>query len=210
MFRVNNFICLSLDFWYLLHEYTDVQRRFDRRHRFSEAWQIKNPTTYLREMVMKQRFEILLQGDKLVIKEYAELDKEMMSLLCEETYDRAAIAEAVANGTQAVMAAVRTKNMYPPRVYAERISEEIVALFASPSEEPVEIVINDLDLLMRGTADAEIEIEEAEEEEADIDDLLEDDIDNDDDNLDDEIAVKKIKSSLKVADDEIADMDDDL
>lgn len=159
---------------------------------------------------MKQRFEIQVQGDKLVVKEYAELDKEMMSLLCEESYDRAAVGEAAALGAEAVMIAIRTKNMYPPRVYAQKLSEAIMEMLDSGSDEPVEVVINDLDLLTRGTIDHEAEIEDLEEEEADIDDLLEDDIDAEDDSLEDEIAVKKIKSSLKVADDEIADLDDDL
>ena len=169
---------------------------------------------------MKQKYEILWQGDKLVIKEFAELDKEMMSLLCEESYDRAAIGDAVSEGAKSVMAAIRTKNMYPPSVYAAKLSEAIAEMFASQSDEPVEVVINDLDLLARRVNQAEADIDDSKEEDADIDDLLDDDVDPDDlldddvdpdeDSLEDEIAVKKIKSSLKVADDEVADIDDDL
>jgi hypothetical protein len=162
-----------------------------------------------REIKMKQKFEIQGQGDKLVIKEYAELDKEMMSLLCEESYERSVIGEAVSRGTEATMAAIRTKNMYPPTAYAEKLGTAIAEMFDSSSEGPVEVVINDLELLASSIADQEDEADELEDE-TDIDDLLEDDVDTDEDNLEDEIAVKKIKSSLKVADDEAADLDDDI
>ena len=158
---------------------------------------------------MKQKFEILGRDDKLVIKEYAELDKETMSLLCEESYDRAAMAEAVSRGTDAVVAAIRTKNMYPPAVYAERIAQALVEMVASGSDEPAEVLINDLDLLTQDSVPEDV-IEDFEEDEADIDDLLTDDEDPDEGSLEDEIAVKKIKSPLKVADDEIPDLDDDI
>jgi hypothetical protein len=158
---------------------------------------------------MKQKFEILEQGDKLVIKEYAELDKETMSLLCEESYDRAAMEEALSHGTDAVVAAIRTKNMYPPAAYAEKIAQAVEALYTIHSDEPIEVLINDLDLLAQDSAPEDV-AEDFEEEEADIDDLLNDDEDTDENSLEDEIAVKKIKSPLKVADDEVADMDDDL
>jgi hypothetical protein len=37
---------------------------------------------------MKQKYEILKDEDnkRLIIREYAELDKDVMSLLCEESY----------------------------------------------------------------------------------------------------------------------------
>ncbi|MCK7503842.1 MAG: hypothetical protein MZV70_06840 [Desulfobacterales bacterium] len=42
---------------------------------------------------MKQKYEILRDEDskRLIIREYAELDKDVMSLLCEESYDRKAV-----------------------------------------------------------------------------------------------------------------------
>ncbi len=74
---------------------------------------------------------------------------------------------------------------------------------------PVEVVINDMDLLTQSAVPEDV-LEDFEEEEADIEELLNDEDDADDGNLEDEIAVKKIKSPLKVADDEIPDLDDDL
>ena len=158
---------------------------------------------------MKQKFEILGQDDKLVIKEYAELDKEVMSLLCEESYDRKTMGEAVSRGTDAVVAAIRTKNMYPPAVYAEKIAQAVVDMYNSKPDQPIEVLINDLDLLTQDSV-PEDALEDFEDDEADIDDLLTDDEDTDESSLEDEIAVKKIKSPLKVADDEIPDLDDDL
>ena len=156
---------------------------------------------------MRQKFEILGEGEKLVIKEYAELDKEMMSLLCEESYDRTVISEAASNGAAAVAAAIRTKNMYPPGAYAEKLAQAVMAVLETPAGEPAEVFINDLELLSQAKeAEPAGEIENSD---ADLDDLLDGDSETDEGSLEDEIAVKKIKSSLKVADDEAPDIDDD-
>ena len=50
---------------------------------------------------MKQKYTIHKDTDnkRLIIKEYAELDKEILSLLCEESYDDAWVTSAIQNGT---------------------------------------------------------------------------------------------------------------
>ena len=54
---------------------------------------------------MKQKYLILKGEDRksIIIKEFAELDKDMLSLLCEETYDIKGIEEAVSGGKDAVV-----------------------------------------------------------------------------------------------------------
>ena len=46
---------------------------------------------------MKQKYLISKEDDqkKLIIKEFAELDKEMLSLLCQEEYDYKMIKSAI-------------------------------------------------------------------------------------------------------------------
>ncbi len=77
---------------------------------------------------MKQKYSITRDDEKqvLTIREYAELDKEMMSLLCEETYSQQELMEAAEDGIDALLAAIRTNNMYPPAVYAEPIAEAVM------------------------------------------------------------------------------------
>jgi hypothetical protein len=50
-----------------------------------------------RKLDMKQKYVVLLDNEteKLAIQEYAELDKEMLSLLCEESYDAEMIKTAM-------------------------------------------------------------------------------------------------------------------
>ena len=89
---------------------------------------------------MKQKYVVLLDNEtgKLAIQEYAELDKEMLSLLCEETYDAETIKNAMEKDRNALIQALRTHNMYPPGTYTERIADAIVEMFqpgANPSAE---------------------------------------------------------------------------
>ena len=51
---------------------------------------------------MKQKYTIMISDDnsKLVIHEFAELDKDVMSLLCEESYDFKTIKSAIKNGKE--------------------------------------------------------------------------------------------------------------
>ena len=80
---------------------------------------------------MKQKYVVLLDQDagKLAIQEYAELDKEMLSLLCEESYDVTTIKTAMDKDRNALIQALRTHNMYPPGIYTERIADAITAMY---------------------------------------------------------------------------------
>ena len=53
---------------------------------------------------MRQKYEIVRDDDnkRLIIREFAELDKDVMSLLCEETYDKKSIKSAMTLGRDAL------------------------------------------------------------------------------------------------------------
>ncbi len=156
---------------------------------------------------MKQKFSILrdTENNQLIIREYGELDKDILSLLCEETHADEAILEAIKAGKTALVSQLRTKNMYPPGVYAEKIAESVMALYESPDEGPTEIWFNDIDMLAAEQAE---NIEDVIEEDPDeIEDILEDDVSG---NLEEKIKIKEVKSSLKIADDDGSEVVDDI
>lgn len=155
---------------------------------------------------MKQQYTILKNHDnsRLIIREFGELDKDSLSLLCEESYDDAAVANAVETDREKVISVLRTKNMYPPRGHAEKIADMVIDFYTAKKSEPVNISIDEpaasskevlTEAFMGIEEDAEI-----------IDDLLEEDFDGDSDDSD-EI---KIDSSIKIADDDAADVEDEL
>ncbi len=125
---------------------------------------------------MKQKYLISKESDqkKLVIKEFAELDKEMLSLLCEEEYDTKMIKSAISKGKEALISELRTNNMYPPSVYAEKIAQAVIDIFGSKGSQSVEIAFNDVDLIIQEQALAE-ELDETENTVDDIDKLIDDD-----------------------------------
>jgi len=164
---------------------------------------------------MKQKYLILKGEDKksIIIKEFAELDKDMLSLLCEETYDIKGIETAVSGGKDAVVSAIRTSNMYPAGVYAEKIADSIITLYQSKDQDSVEVYFDDFDLISakrkKAAAAAEAAAAAAAEESAEIDELIEDDDKYDEDFDDKSTPIKKIDSSIKVEDDDSVDIDED-
>jgi len=149
---------------------------------------------------MKQKYLISKENDqkKLIIKEFAELDKERLSLLCEEEYDNKIIKSAISKGKEALISELRTNNMYPPGVYAEKIAQAVIDIFASKESQSIELSFNDIDLLIKEQAPSE-DIDEIESSADDIDELIGDDLKE---KLGDNNAVEKIKSSVKIAGDE--------
>jgi hypothetical protein len=129
---------------------------------------------------MKQKFTIQKNDteQQLIIRESAELDKDVMSLLCEVTFQADAIKSAMATGREALIAALRTRNMYPPRTYAEMIADAVQNLYQSKDSDTAELVFNDLDLLSHERASATV-LDDIKEEAAEIDELLDDDFDDD-------------------------------
>jgi len=158
---------------------------------------------------MKQKFTLTKdeKQKKLIIKEYAELDKDVLSLLCEETYDAEVVAGAIGGDTRTLVSVLRTKNMYPPSAHMEQIAREVIALYESDETGPRELLLNDIDLLTTEEEEEEIiEIEAEPDEDAIVDDLLDDDAD---DEVEADLEIKKIKTSLKIIKNDAGDGDED-
>lgn len=163
---------------------------------------------------MKQKYVVIKDDDKnmLRLQEYAELDKDSLSLLCEETYSADSVRTALQTDRSALLNLLRTKNLYPPIYYTAQLVHTVAALYENETEEPqepVELLFDDADLLSREPSELE-EMADIEEDTSDLDDLL-DDGDDIDDDFDDDDTIGNIgsNSSLKIADDESLDVDDD-
>jgi len=156
---------------------------------------------------MKQKYAILRDDDQktLVIREYAELDKEMMSLLCEESYSQDKINAALKEGHQAVINTIRTNNMYPPIMFAQAIADAIGALLAEGGNPSAELFFDDKDLFNQEIILPHEETEEELDEDVDVDTLLDDSLEDD---FEDDKVLTDLKSSIQVADDESSDLDD--
>lgn len=156
---------------------------------------------------MKQKYAILRDDDQkaLIIREYAELDKEMMSLLCEESYSQDKIQSALNVGSQAVINVIRTNNMYPPTMFAQAIAEAIGGLLVEGGNQSAELFFDDKDLFNQEADLANDEADEDLDEDADVDTLLDDSIDDD---FEDDKVLTDLKSSIQVSEDDNSDIED--
>lgn len=156
---------------------------------------------------MKQKYAILRDDDQqtLVLREYAELDKEMMSLLCEETYSQEKIKLALQQGDQAVINVIRTNNMYPPTMFAQAIAGAIGGLLAEGGNQSAELFFDDKDLFNQDVVVPGDELDEELDEDVDMDTLLDDSIDDD---FEDDKVLTDLKSSIQVSDEDNSDIED--
>jgi hypothetical protein len=156
---------------------------------------------------MKQKYLILNEkkNNQIKIQEFAELDKETLSLLCEEAYDHKTIAAAISEGKDRLISALRTNNMYPPGIYAEKIAEAVMELHASKDKDSMELYFDDTNLLSKKRGTGRVD-EQLDDDSADLDDILEDDFDE---SYEEKDELKKGNSSFKIADDDFGDIDED-
>src|SRR6056297_1108540 len=100
---------------------------------------------------MKQKYAITKDpgAGQVKIQEFAELDKDAFSLVCEETYDGEKIRAAASEGKEPLIEVLRTPNLYPVSEYAEKIAESINTLFGQTEEDSVEVCFDDLDALKK-------------------------------------------------------------
>ncbi len=142
---------------------------------------------------------------ELILKEFAELEKENFTLLNEETYPEEKIADAVTKGKDAMIAALRTSNMYPPDFFINKIIESVLTMFGPNPVSSCEVIIDDIDLITKQRVKRKVS-ESIEEEEPEIEDLLDDDFEEE---FDEKTHLKKIDSPLKIIDDDYEDFSDD-
>ena len=154
---------------------------------------------------MKQKYLILndKENKQIKIQEFAELNKEALSLLCEETYDYQTIKSAISAGKDTLIAALRTNNMYPPGIYAMQIADAVIELHKSKEQDSVELFFDDMKILTKTRKPIKI-VEPVEDDAVDLDDMLDDEYD---DSFSEKDEINK-NSSLKIADDDFVDGDD--
>lgn len=158
---------------------------------------------------MKQKYMIQKnsQAKEFIIQESAELDKELFSLLCQETYPFAVIESAAAQGKEALIKTLRTQNMFPIRLYATQIAETVIDLLGSKTDESIyrELLFDDIDLLKKDHETQPV-LEDTDSESVEIDELLDtDDTDTEfeDDDMDD------FNYPIKLSDDDVTNPDDE-
>lgn len=158
---------------------------------------------------MKQKYAIIrdVKNKQLIVREFAELDKEILSLLCEETYEEKRIRAAIRKGREELIAALRTNNLYPPGIYAKKIADAVKEVYTTKGKDSVELFFDDLELLAQANKpEAKAAKEPIEKPDAEMDELLEDDFESEYENED---PPKKLDSSLKIADDEYGDVNEE-
>ena len=149
---------------------------------------------------MKQKYTIVRddKNKQLIIREFAELDKEILSLLCEESYDEKKIRAAIRKGREALIAAIRTNNLYPPGVYADKIADAVKNLYAAKAKASEDLFFDDRELLAKEQK-SETDEKQVETDPQDLDEVPEEDFESE---FEDKEQIKKMGSSLKIADDE--------
>ena len=157
---------------------------------------------------MKQKYEIVRDDDnkRVIIREFAELDKDTMSLLCEESYEKKAVKAAIGQGRDALVSALRTKNLYPPGMYAGKIADKVAELLGAKGKASDELVFDDLEFLSREHEPAEA-VKSYEGEPGEIDELL--DVSLEDDKFEEGDEIKKLDTTLKIEDDEFSDIEEE-
>ena len=110
---------------------------------------------------MRQKYVISRNSakDKLKIMEYAILDKNLnkvaspmlqkgdFSFLCEETYESEIILSSIAKGISALVAILRTDNIFPIEPYATKIAGSVMDIYNSSKDDSVELFFDDADLV---------------------------------------------------------------
>ena len=174
-----------------------------RRRTAHDIKEIGDVGNLYRGLTMKQKYTILkdTQSHRLIIREYAELDKEVLSLLCEETYADRTIQSVIKSGKASLITTLRTKNLYPPVIYADKIADAVMALYGSKDKESVDLFFDDVELLTQGPSAVDTAGSSADES-SDLQELLDDDFN---DTCEGDDGIKKLDSSLKIADDDSVD-----
>ena len=152
---------------------------------------------------MKQKFSISRNtgGDKIVIKEYAELDKGVYSLLCEESYAEKSLSATLAKGAEHVITLLRTESFFPTRFFAEKLIAVLDNYLQQGSTEAVHIDADDTECIK--TRSRQVPVEET----GGIDDLLDVDVEA---LVEDDEPVGKLDAPIKIAEDEIVEIGDSL
>ncbi|MBW1841003.1 MAG: hypothetical protein JRI75_04335 [Deltaproteobacteria bacterium] len=158
---------------------------------------------------MKQKYVISKDNEKkaLIIQEYAELDKEILSFICEQPYDLKAIRAAIKKGKRELISTLRTENMYPIGMHAEKLAASVMDVVKSKDDKLEELFFNDIDLLTKSRGPVKV-TDDIENGAVEVDELL--DEDESGPTYGEKDDIDKFAKSIKIADDESAEMDDEI
>lgn len=168
---------------------------------------------------MKQKYLITKdpKTKQMTIQEFAELDKDIFSLVCEEAYDGKKIKSAVSEGKETLIQTLRTPNLYPVAEYADKIADSVIDMFNQGNQNSIEIAFDDIEALKKEKAAKAGEDEE--DEAVALDELLNDDVDDNKDSVksadtdsnddDDEEEDQIDEDSLDLFDNEDSEDDED-
>ncbi len=125
---------------------------------------------------MKQKCILSKKKNTIVIKEVAQTEPGIFSLLYETEVNNEIVEEAVVKGNDAVIDMFRTHHFYPTRFFAGKIADGLIGMFGSDPTDSLHIEFNDIEGLQSKEPE-EVEPDKIEngKELAEIDNLLEDD-----------------------------------
>ena len=158
---------------------------------------------------MRQKY-IILKDDKdkvLTLKEYAELDKGLFTLMCEETYEEKNILKKISEGEKELISALRTTNIFPPQPNMVKIINSVISLYNTKDKDSEEVILDTLEDLKMNK---DTFVVDEKDESVEIDELLDEKVD---DEYVDQQDIKTISSvgtkAIKVAEDDSIIIDDD-
>ena len=110
---------------------------------------------------MRQRYHISKEGtaNDLVIREYAVIGKEKKRtqdsvpseddyvLIYQENYDGDSIVTAISKGKADLIASLRTDNLFPAGLTAEKIADSVIELYLFPEDHSLELSFDDFEQL---------------------------------------------------------------
>jgi|SaaInl8_200m_RNA_FD_contig_61_1294542_length_822_multi_3_in_0_out_0_2 hypothetical protein len=98
---------------------------------------------------MKYKFSIIKDSNEknLIVKEYAEADNDIYSLLFEQTYGQEKIETAIQLGTQELFSTIFSNSFFPAKTYADKILESITELYNSDTNKSIDLSFDDKDFL---------------------------------------------------------------
>ena len=113
---------------------------------------------------MRQRYLISKEGtaNNLIIREYCVIDKNLQhtkkmepiqddyALMYQEEYDDSAIRNAIPKGLDALIAALRTANLFPIEPNAVKIAESVMVIYGSSDARSMDLFFDDVELFAAG------------------------------------------------------------
>ena len=124
---------------------------------------------------MKQQF-LVVRGEAktdLLIREFAELEKNETSLVGEYLFKASDLKKAAQTDLGELIARLRTTDFFPPAFLAEKLAQAVIEILKDAGKESVEVVMDDMTIMKDQEADF-VDDDDLDDDE-DIDELLEDD-----------------------------------